>query len=507
MPSDPSGFVPGWYIIDPATQTFQWFATPTLATSQGYYEGQNQILQWGPEQMPNGVASTWSPSYERRDLAKPGDHWDRAKTHNAEAKPGSRSAPDEPAKTEAKEAPAPAAAPAPASAPAPAPFNGNKTYGQLYTRPMSPAKPPAESVAPAESDAPAATSAPGEADTPAVEEPNEALKALLEQQKTPWYERAWNATKSAYGNAVDNVSAVFDEPLEGLKGFGKGMVNMFTSDLWNLGVTVSQTMNGVPIGTAVLDAEAVRFARLGNVAEANRLAATAAAIREQGHVGPLLELSNAAQKGGNVFTIAAPVGFMAKGLTKLASLGKGLGRTGNLSKAAAETAQAERAAQVSKAEEAKQAQKAAGEADGGASVSITKGEFGENTVNALLKERGYNRIDKAGPYKEGSQGIDSIWQDPKTGRYVVVDAKYNVTPLKNTVEAYEGVSVRQLSDPWTESRLLEAFGGDKFKAMVFNTEMVAGNVDRVVGFVSPEGNVVFRLVNAAGRLVRGRTWP
>lgn len=86
-------FQPGWYSTPSlGPTTFQYFQTPTLVTSQGYFDGSNQIFQWGKQQFPNGQPGQWTSDMTPLKTAGDGDWWDNPKTGkvkpNNQPKPG-----------------------------------------------------------------------------------------------------------------------------------------------------------------------------------------------------------------------------------------------------------------------------------------------------------------------------------------------------------------------------------------------------------------------------------
>lgn len=86
-------FQPGWYSTPSlGPTTFQYFQTPTLVTSQGYFDGANQIFQWGPKEFPNGQPGQWTSDMTALQKADDGDWWDNPKTGkvkpNNQPKPG-----------------------------------------------------------------------------------------------------------------------------------------------------------------------------------------------------------------------------------------------------------------------------------------------------------------------------------------------------------------------------------------------------------------------------------
>ncbi|HSX62443.1 MAG TPA: hypothetical protein VLF18_19840 [Tahibacter sp.] len=86
-------FQPGWYSTPSlGPNSFQYFQTPNLVTAQGYFDGSNQILQWGTEQFPNGQPGQWTPDMQALEKADAGDWWDNPKTGrvkpNNQRKPG-----------------------------------------------------------------------------------------------------------------------------------------------------------------------------------------------------------------------------------------------------------------------------------------------------------------------------------------------------------------------------------------------------------------------------------
>lgn len=311
-------FRPGWYLTNPSTRTFQYFETPTKVMAQGHFEGKDkQIFDWGSRE--KSVPGKWSEDLKPLDNAPAGDEWDNPKNSNAKATAGSTTS------TTSQNTSA-------VGGNASAPFNGNKTTGFLYTGVEAPGTS-------------STSSTPSEG--PSSEEPNDALKALLEaekeRQEVPWYQRAWNKTTSVVGGIGKSIGAAWSDPGQAGIGFLKGVGNT-PGDLWNLVVMAGKS----PIPGDVMDKQAISLANEGKIAEANALANQAREYREFGTVGDLFTLDNPAQKGGSLATILIPVGTVVKGASTLAKTGKAVStvsKVEDISKAVKAVATEEKIAQ------------------------------------------------------------------------------------------------------------------------------------------------------------------
>lgn len=74
-------FSEGWYATpSQGARSFQYFKTPELVTAQGYFSGNDQILQWGSEQFPQGQPGHWTPDLKPLQKADSGDWWDNPET-------------------------------------------------------------------------------------------------------------------------------------------------------------------------------------------------------------------------------------------------------------------------------------------------------------------------------------------------------------------------------------------------------------------------------------------
>jgi hypothetical protein len=159
---------------------------------------------------------------------------------------------------------------------------------------------------------------------------NENLAALLAERADTrgilekagnWVSGAWEGTKRLAG-------AVKADPGEAAWGVAKGVGNMFSSDLVNLGVFA--TKKGTPVGQLMeayadnLNRQALSAYDAGDAAQANRLASQAAEIKDSGYVPDLFALKNDAQKGGAILSVLAPVGTAVKVLGGAAKMTKGV---------------------------------------------------------------------------------------------------------------------------------------------------------------------------------------
>jgi len=75
-----------------------------------------------------------------------------------------------------------------------------------------------------------------------------------------------------------------------------------------------------------------------------------------------------------------------------------------------------------------------------------------------------------------------------------MEAKYDTSTLGMTKDG------RQMSDSWVDGRLDKAVG--KVEADKIRDSMLAGNVDKVVVNVKPDGSTVMRPVDSAGKYTK-----
>ncbi|MDI1451767.1 hypothetical protein [Polyangium sp. 6x1] len=348
-------------MTNPSTRTFQYFETPNLVTAQGHFEGQNQILDWSLKEKPDGLATQWSDGYESLDKTKPGDWWDNPNNPQAKQEPGGGNTQAQ-SSAESKDAASSDSTSADAS------FTENKTIGYLYTSEEGPG-------------GDAATGAPAAAP---VEKPNEALQAMLDKEKVPWYQRAWEATKGA----VRSVIAAELNPIDGFIGVVKGLVNMVSSDLWNLAVMLSKQQTGMSMLTDLQESQALRLAHEGRIAEANEIASRVAQFRQWGMVGDLWAPSNEAQRGGALLSVFVPVGGLVKVVTGTARGIKGVAVAEDLSQLAKAEAEA---ARLARAEEVARAEK-----------GVTKADEARNAADDIAASSdGVYATKKADVWKEG----------------------------------------------------------------------------------------------------------
>jgi hypothetical protein len=182
------------------------------------------------------------------------------------------------------------------------------------------------------------------------EKPNAALQALLDKEDdpTPWYEKAWNTTKTVANKGRNEVEAVTNNPTESLKGVGKGLVNTFTSDLWNVAVAIAKSQSGDGLLEDMFNAHAVSLAQAGDIVNANKYAQSAQKIAESGHVGALLKLSNDAQKGGSLLSALVPAGAGLNGMTAATGAMRGVQGAEEAGKVAADLGKIETATKTEK---------------------------------------------------------------------------------------------------------------------------------------------------------------
>jgi len=367
--------MPGWYMD--ATGTVQYFQTKTLMTSGGYYLPDpakvgafvgEPHFSWDLRQFPQGKPGVWSENL--KPMPCPADKqckWAKETVVNDKNQPGGRPTDSATGKsqtngnnggsTEKKGADASATS---AATPMPAPpFKGNKTTGQLVTEPVPPLQ-----TTNGSSNGSATKSSGGNA------EPNEALKELLDKEKVPWYKRAWAGIAGAYAEAVKNVSAIFDAPLDGFIGLLKGVGNMFSSDLANLLIFIGKLQDGSLFYATWLQGKALALQRAGDTVQANQLASTANELLTSGFVPDLFTLSNDAQRGGSFLSMFLPTRWIAavgNGIVKSVRVGRTLSEAAQATKVEEAIAKGGGAAAGS----ARQAEAAAGKAEAGAAQAET----------------------------------------------------------------------------------------------------------------------------------------
>lgn len=146
-----------------------------------------------------------------------------------------------------------------------------------------------------------------------AESPNPALRELLHEEWTPWYERAFET--------IDSFMR-FDRPemhrehtgtfKDVFIGFAKGAGNL-PSDVYNLGRLVVNHASFVNIVRQKrLEDEAVAAFKDGDTVAANELANKAAGITSSGYVEDIFTLDNDRQRTGAGLFALAPVGAPVK---------------------------------------------------------------------------------------------------------------------------------------------------------------------------------------------------
>lgn len=126
-----------------------------------------------------------------------------------------------------------------------------------------------------------------------------------------------------------------------------------------------------------------------------------------------------------------------------------------------------------------------------------KGVFGEAKTDELFISKGYKKLNgepvNVGDSPRGN-GIDHIYHNPtKNPPYTIVESKYASSSLKTLDDG-----TRQMSDKWILARL-ESEEITKEQAK----DMIKKGFNSVVSKVDANGNIVTKIVNKDGYIVRG----
>lgn len=121
-----------------------------------------------------------------------------------------------------------------------------------------------------------------------------------------------------------------------------------------------------------------------------------------------------------------------------------------------------------------------------------KGNFGEMATDVDLTELGYNplhnRVDDLD--QPLSNGIDGIFQNPRTNEYIIVESKYGSSTLGSTMDG------KQMSDGWIQgsNRLVDEVGEELAE------DILDAGYTRVLSKISPDGSINYFTLNSAGNI-------
>lgn len=124
-----------------------------------------------------------------------------------------------------------------------------------------------------------------------------------------------------------------------------------------------------------------------------------------------------------------------------------------------------------------------------------KGNYGEMLMDEYFEGMGYQRVSKdrvTSLTDKTHQGIDGVYYNPKTGKYIIAEAKAgNSAKLSNTKR--DG---KQMSKTWIDKRIGDAVD-DSFAQTVLNN----GNYESVLFHLKNDGSISTSILNDAGNIL------
>ncbi len=293
-----------------------------------------------------------------------------------------------------------------------------------------------------------------------------------------------------YEQTKKEIKEAVKRPAEAIKGAVKDTINTIPE----LGTMLMQ--GRIVDNAEQMETTAALLDLFGKNASAEQLRTSADAIRTGSRDVrfPAFEMSNQAQEGGAVISMAASfvTGGMGllKGGAKLSV--KGAAKLGGKSGKTA----VKDAAAIAREEKA-----LAGAVNKGDGVKIKRtpakgAAFGEKMAHQKMEELGYKRIDKGGEYAPGQKGIDGVYKNTNPPPdYVIMESKYNTSQLGYTKDG------RQMSDKWVKARLKDAVGKDA--AYDIMNSMKNSSTQKWLMTVDEAGNVKGKVLDSSGKIVRG----
>ena len=134
-------------------------------------------------------------------------------------------------------------------------------------------------------------------------------------------------------------------------------------------------------------------------------------------------------------------------------------------------------------------------------TTVEKGLFGEKRAHEHMQSKGFKKISKD-PARPNSPGIDGVYQNPKPPPdYVIIEAKYGKSRLGKTLDG------KQMSDDWINGtktgfdRLKKSVG--ERKALEIRFAINEGRVEKWLLRVDESGGVTKKILDSAGRIIRG----
>lgn len=127
-----------------------------------------------------------------------------------------------------------------------------------------------------------------------------------------------------------------------------------------------------------------------------------------------------------------------------------------------------------------------------------KGAYGEKATDAYMQAHKFERVDN--PHASVSKnGIDSIYKDPATGKYAIVESKWGHNSLSMTKDG------RQMSDTWLRgrigpgTRIQNAVAGNPRLAAEITRGLRDGNTERFVANVHADGTLHLSALDSLGK--------
>lgn len=130
-----------------------------------------------------------------------------------------------------------------------------------------------------------------------------------------------------------------------------------------------------------------------------------------------------------------------------------------------------------------------------------KGAYAEMKTDRDLALKGYKRINTPKDVMtsldtKGHQGIDGVYENPNgKPRYLIVDAKYGVSPLSTTKDG------KQMSEGWIDKRLDIAVGKEKAQEIRNAQLKDPDSVGSYVAKVTPEGSITYNALDKDAKTI------
>ena len=132
--------------------------------------------------------------------------------------------------------------------------------------------------------------------------------------------------------------------------------------------------------------------------------------------------------------------------------------------------------------------------------SQARGNYGEMKVDRDLDSKGYKRISKdcvKDLETPTGQGIDGVYVHEKTGKTLIVETKFNMSELHDTLDG------KQMCQTWIDNRLDAAVGKDKADDIRIKRIENPSSVQSVLARVGKDGVISYSSLDNAANILEG----